>query len=71
MLHVLGVAGGINDFSSYREIQLIRNKVIETLDMYDILITGKYNSKTSLKTGDVIFIKLKMLCYWCENASEV
>ena len=58
MLHVLGVAGGINEFGSYREISLIRGgKVIETLDMYDVLITGIHNSKTALRTGDVIFIK--------------
>ena len=58
LLHVIGVAGGINEFGSYREINLIRDsKVIETLDMYDVLITGFYNSKTSLKSGDIIFVK--------------
>ncbi len=58
LLHVLGVAGGINEYGSYREINLIRDqKIIETLDMYDVLITGKYNSKISLKSGDVIFVK--------------
>ena len=57
MLHVLGVAGGINEYGSYREINLIRNKeVIETLDMYDVLITGKYNSSVKLRTGDTLFI---------------
>ena len=46
MLHALSVAGGINEYGSYREINLIRNqKVIETLDMYDVLITGAYSSK--------------------------
>lgn len=58
ILHVLGVAGGINENGSFREIQLIRNQqVIETLDMYDVLITGKFNTKNSLKSGDVIFVK--------------
>ena len=58
VLHVLGVAGGINEYGSYREINLIRDqKVVETLDMYDVLITGKYNSKISLKSGDIIFVK--------------
>lgn len=58
LLHVLGVAGGINEYGSYREINLIRNqKVIETLDMYDILITGLYSPKNSLKSGDIVFIK--------------
>ena len=57
LLHVLGVAGGINEYGSYREINLIRNQeVIETLDMYDVLITGFYKSKTSLKSGDIIFV---------------
>ena len=37
MLHAIAVAGGINEFGSYREISLIRNqKVIDTLDIYDI-----------------------------------
>lgn len=58
MLHALGVSGGINKFGSYREINLIRNKkVIETLDMYDVLITGIYSSKTTLQSGDIIFVK--------------
>ena len=58
ILHVLGIAGGINENGSFREIQLIRNQqVIETLDMYDVLITGKFNTKNTLKSGDVIFVK--------------
>ena len=58
LLHVLGVAGGINEYGSYREINLIRDQeIIETLDMYDVLITGVYKSKTTLKSGDVVFVK--------------
>ena len=58
MLHALAVAGGINETGSYREINLIRNqKVIETLDMYDVLISGLYDTKSSLRNGDVIFVK--------------
>ena len=58
MLHALAVAGGINEYGSYREIQLIRDEnVIETLDMYDVLITGSFNTKTTLRSGDVVFIK--------------
>jgi protein involved in polysaccharide export with SLBB domain len=57
LLHVLSVAGGINENGSYREINLIRDKkVIETLDMYDVLISGFYNSRIALKSGDVIFV---------------
>ena len=58
ILHALSVAGGINDFGSYREVNLIRNgKIIETLDIYDLLISGKYNLKKRLRTGDVIFVE--------------
>lgn len=58
MLHVLGVSGGINEYGSYREINLIRdNVVIETLDIYDVLVTGRYDSKITLRAGDVVFIK--------------
>tara|TARA_B100000963_G_scaffold361723_1_gene399000 strand:+ start:2570 stop:4387 length:1818 start_codon:yes stop_codon:yes gene_type:complete len=57
LLHVLGVAGGINEYGSFREINLIRDqKIIETLDMYDVLIRGTYNSQVSLRSGDTIFI---------------
>ena len=58
ILHAISVAGGINEFGSYREINLIRNqKIIETLDMYDVLITGIYNTKITLQSGDTIFVK--------------
>jgi protein involved in polysaccharide export with SLBB domain len=58
LLHALSVSGGINKFGSYREINLIRNEeVIESLDMYDVLLKGKYNIKTPLKSGDIIFVK--------------
>lgn len=58
MLHALGVAGGINKYGSYRSINLIRNQeIIESLDMYDVLITGSYNSKTKLQPGDIIFVE--------------
>lgn len=57
ILHAISVAGGINDKGSYREIDLIRDgKVVETLDMYDVLITGQYNTKKTLRTGDIIFV---------------
>ena len=58
MLHALAVAGGINEYGSYREINLIRNKeVVATLDMYDVLITGEYDNNIQLNSGDVIFVK--------------
>ena len=57
MLHALNVAGGISEHGSYRSIKLIRDdKVIENLDIYDILINAKFSSKNRLRSGDVIFV---------------
>ena len=58
ILHALTAAGGINNYGSYREINLVRNnQVIETLDVYDLLIDGNYNLKKRLRSGDVIFVE--------------
>lgn len=58
ILHALFVAGGINEYGSYRDINLIRNnEIIENLDLYDVLLTGKFNPNINLRSGDVIFVK--------------
>ncbi len=58
ILHALSVAGGINEFGSYREINLVRdNKVIESLDVYDLLIDGIYNLNSRLRSGDIVFVE--------------
>ena len=57
MLHAISMAGGINDIGSYRNINLIRSgKVIDTLDIYEVLVFGKYNFSSGLRTGDSIVI---------------
>jgi len=57
VLHALNVAGGIGPQGSYRSIKLIRdNEVIDTLDIYDILLDGYFNSRTRLRNGDIIFV---------------
>ena len=54
------MAGGVNEFGSYREINLVRNGVVEeTLDVYDLLIDGNYNLKKRLRSGDVVFIEAR------------
>ena len=54
------VAGGVNEYGSFREINLIRNsEVIETLDVYDLLIDGNYNLQKRLRSGDVVFVKAR------------
>lgn len=58
ILHAVTAAGGVSEFGSLREINLVRNdKVIETLDLYELLINGNYNLKKRLRSGDVIFVK--------------
>ena len=58
ILHAISAAGGINEFGSIREINLIRdNTIIESLDVYDLLIEGKYNLKKRLRSGDIIFVE--------------
>ena len=60
ILHAISVAGGISEFGSVREINLLRDdKVIESLDVYDLLIKGKYNIKKRLRSGDVIFVEAR------------
>jgi protein involved in polysaccharide export with SLBB domain len=60
ILHALSAAGGISEFGSLREINLIRdNNIIETLDVYDLLIEGQYNLKKRLRSGDVVFVEAK------------
>lgn len=57
ILHALTVSGGVNEFGSFREINLIRNnEVVETLDVYDLLIDGNYNLSKRLRSGDVVFV---------------
>ena len=57
MLHAISMAGGINNIGSYRNINLIRSgKVIDTLDLYEVLVFGKYNFSNGLRSGDSIVV---------------
>jgi protein involved in polysaccharide export with SLBB domain len=58
ILHAIDIAGGINEYGSFRAINLIRdNEVIEVLDVYDLLLNGNYNINKRLRSGDVIFVE--------------
>ena len=60
ILHAIFAAGGISEFGSLREINLLRdNIIIESLDIYDLLIEGQYNLNKRLRSGDVIFIEAR------------
>ena len=57
ILHAISASGGISEYGSLREINLLRNNtIIETLDVYDLLIDGQYNLKKRLRSGDVVFV---------------
>ena len=57
MLHALSMAGGIGDLGSFRDISLVRSgEVIGNLDIYDLLVDGKYNFSTGLRSGDSIVV---------------
>jgi protein involved in polysaccharide export with SLBB domain len=60
ILHALTMAGGVNEYGSYRVINLLRDgEVLETLDIYDILIDGNYSLKKRLRSGDVVFVEAR------------
>ncbi|HCK94046.1 MAG TPA: hypothetical protein DHW71_13710 [Gammaproteobacteria bacterium] len=57
MTNALFASGGIETIGSLRTIQLKRNgEVINTLDLYDLLINGNTSKDKRLLPGDVIFI---------------
>ena len=57
MIHALSMAGGLNDIGSYRNISLVRSgKIIDTLDLYEVLTFGKYNFSKGLRSGDSIVV---------------
>ena len=58
LLHALSMAGGIDEKGSYRQIDLIRDdKVISSIDLYDIFIYGKSGFGQRLRSGDSILIR--------------
>lgn len=56
-LSLLNVAGGINSIGSYRKISHKRdNKLIQTIDLYDVLVLGDIQFKHPLRSGDVLIV---------------
>ena len=57
MTHAIFAAGGINDIGSLRNVELRRNgKLVNKLDLYDLLIHGDSSKDLILTSGDVVFI---------------
>ncbi|HDD43742.1 MAG TPA: polysaccharide biosynthesis protein [Candidatus Desulfofervidus auxilii] len=57
IMDALIIAGGPNNIGSLRKIKLKRNnKVICTLDVYDLLLKGDRSNDKHLRHGDVVFV---------------
>ena len=57
MTNALLVSGGTNSIGSLRNVQLKRNgRVVQTLDLYDLLLHGDTSRDARLQPGDVIYI---------------
>ena len=57
VLSVLNGASGIAENGSFRSIQIKRkNKVIDTVDLYDVLINGNLKFQHGLRSGDAVII---------------
>lgn len=55
--NVIGLAGGITEYGSVRDIQIKRNgKVIETIDVYKYLTSGEMESRIYLQNNDFVFV---------------
>lgn len=57
VFNALYLAGGPNEFGSFREIELVRNnKLIQKVDLYRMLLKGDQSDNIGLKDNDVIRI---------------
>jgi len=57
LLHALYTAGGITENGSLRNIKLIRNtKVVNSYDLYDLLLKGDSSKGLKLLSGDVVYV---------------
>jgi protein involved in polysaccharide export with SLBB domain len=56
-LFALNAAGGISERGSFRKIDHRRNgEMIQSIDLYDIFVFGRYDIKHQVRSGDVIFV---------------
>ena len=57
IVHAVIAAGGVSDIGSLRNIQLKRaGKLVQVLDLYELLIKGDSSNDVLLQSGDVVFI---------------
>jgi protein involved in polysaccharide export with SLBB domain len=62
LINLLNNAGGVKETGSLREIKIRRSDgAIDTVDFYDLLISGKIDSKkTQIRYGDYIIVPVKV-----------
>lgn len=59
-LQAIDVAGGISRNGSFRNIKIKRNnQIIESIDLYEVLLKGNINFINFLQSGDVIIVEPK------------
>ena len=57
ILAALNVARGITESGSYRKIEHRRNgELIQTIDLYDLMVFGKFNTSATLRSGDTVLV---------------
>jgi protein involved in polysaccharide export with SLBB domain len=57
ILAAINIAGGIADSGSYRRIEHRRNgKLLNTIDLYDLMVFGKFDTNNVLRSGDTILV---------------
>jgi len=57
VLAALNIAGGISSSGSYRQIDHKRNgEIVESIDLYEVMIFGNFMLNNTLRSGDTIFV---------------
>lgn len=57
LFNALYAAGGVNDIGTLREIKVYRSsREVATLDVYDYLLHGKYDTNIRLEANDMIIV---------------
>ena len=57
LFNALYAAGGVNEIGSLRGIKVYRNsKEVASLDVYDYLLNGKYNTNIRLEENDMVIV---------------
>jgi protein involved in polysaccharide export with SLBB domain len=60
--NVIGLAGGVTEFGSLRDILVKRNgKIIETIDVYKYLASGEMQSRIYLQNNDFVFVSNEVM----------